>query len=78
MQKPPRVQTILVAATRLATALKDVARYVTRRAPERKPETKKGGPKTALPCRTGNSRIDYSLMVTTMPAPTVRPPSRMA
>ncbi|WP_245267197.1 hypothetical protein, partial [Mesorhizobium sp. LSJC268A00] len=30
------------------------------------------------PFRSGDAGLDYSLMVTTMPAPTVRPPSRMA
>ncbi|WP_292147834.1 hypothetical protein, partial [Mesorhizobium sp.] len=59
----------------LATALKQSAKYLHRGAPE----TKKGGPRAALslsnPAAAG---LDYSLMVTTMPAPTVRPPSRMA
>ncbi|WP_292440358.1 hypothetical protein, partial [Mesorhizobium sp.] len=58
----------------VATALKPDAQGLNRRTPE----TKKGGPKTALSISSQQSRIDYSLMVTTMPAPTVRPPSRMA
>ncbi|WP_292235678.1 hypothetical protein, partial [Mesorhizobium sp.] len=42
------------------------------------PETKKGGPSDRPFPSHRQCRIDYSLMVTTMPAPTVRPPSRMA